>query len=120
MWIGKRTISGCLVVGLLLLAGCGDAGVAKKDDGHDHHGHDHGTKHTHDAWWCAEHGVPESVCGLCDTKLAVEFQKKGDWCNKHDRPDSQCFICHPEKEAEFAAQYEAKYGKKPPKPENLK
>lgn len=30
-------------------------------------------------------------------------------------PDSQCFICHPEKEAEFAADYEARYGKKPPK-----
>ena len=72
--------------------------------------------HTHDDWWCDEHGVPEEVCGLCNSKLAAEFQKKGDWCKEHDRPDSQCFLCHPELEAKFAAQYEAKYGKQPPKP----
>jgi cobalt-zinc-cadmium efflux system membrane fusion protein len=71
----------------------------------------------HSGWWCVEHGVPESVCGLCDSKLAAEMQKKGDWCREHDRPDSQCFACHPDLEAQFAAQYEAKYGTKPPKPE---
>lgn len=83
------------------------------------HEHQHATKsgHSHDGWWCDEHGVPEHVCGLCDSKLAAGFQKKGDWCKEHDRPDSQCFACHPEFEARFAAQYEAKYGKKPPKPE---
>ena len=72
--------------------------------------------HSEDGWWCDEHGVPEGICALCDTRLVASFKAKGDWCEKHDRPDSQCFICHPEKEAEFAAQYEAKYGKKPPKP----
>ena len=74
-------------------------------------------EHAHDGWWCDEHGVPEGVCGQCNAKLAAEFQKKGDWCREHDRPDSQCFVCHPEHEARFAAQYEAKLGKKPPKPE---
>lgn len=73
--------------------------------------------HSHAGWWCDEHGVPEEVCGQCNSKVAAEFQKKGDWCKEHDRPDSQCFVCHPELEARFAAQYEAKYGKKPPKPE---
>jgi cobalt-zinc-cadmium efflux system membrane fusion protein len=71
----------------------------------------------HSGWWCAEHGVPEEVCGLCDAKLAAQFQRDGDWCKEHDRPDSQCFICHPELEATFAARYEAKYGKAPPKPQ---
>jgi cobalt-zinc-cadmium efflux system membrane fusion protein len=71
--------------------------------------------HTHEGWWCDEHGVPEDVCAQCNLKLVAEFKAKGDWCKKHDRPDSQCFICHPEREAEFAAQYEAKFGKKPPK-----
>jgi hypothetical protein len=81
-------------------------------------GHEHAAAgHVHGAWWCDEHGVPEKVCALCDSDLAAEFQKKGDWCEKHDRPDSQCFVCHPELEARFAAQYEAKYGKKPPKPQ---
>ena len=73
--------------------------------------------HEHSGWWCPEHGVPEAICGQCNADGAAEFQKKGDWCKEHDRPDSQCFICHPELEAKFAAQYEAKYGKKPPKPE---
>lgn len=61
--------------------------------------------------------MPEGICAQCSPKLATEFKAKGDWCKKHNRPESQCFICYPEKEAEFAAQYEAKYGKKPPKPE---
>lgn len=72
--------------------------------------------HDHSGWWCDEHGVPEEECGQCNAKVAAAFQKKGDWCKEHDRPDSQCFICHPEKEALFAAKYEAKFGKKPPKP----
>jgi hypothetical protein len=72
--------------------------------------------HSHEGWWCDEHGVPEEVCALCDPGLVADFKAKGDWCEKHNRPDSQCFICHPEKEAEYAALYEAKYGKQPPKP----
>ena len=87
---------------------------------HDHD--DHATSKAeggeeHSGWWCNEHGVPEGVCARCDSKLAAEFQKKGDWCKEHDRPDSQCFICHPELMAKFAAQYEAKFGKQPPKSE---
>lgn len=73
--------------------------------------------HTHESWWCSEHGVPEELCAQCSVKIAKDFKAKGDWCAKHDRPESQCFICHPEYEAKFAALYEAKYGKQPPKPE---
>lgn len=71
----------------------------------------------HDGWWCVEHGIPEGICAQCSPKVAAEFKAKKDWCKEHDRPESQCFICHPDLEATFAAQYEAKYGKKPPKPE---
>jgi cobalt-zinc-cadmium efflux system membrane fusion protein len=71
----------------------------------------------HSGWWCNAHGVPEEECGQCDSALAADLQRKGDWCREHDRPDSQCFACHPEFEAQFAARYEAKYGKQPPKPE---
>jgi hypothetical protein len=70
--------------------------------------------HSHDGWWCDEHGMPEEVCAQCSTKLAAEFKGKGDWCKEHDRPDSQCFACHPELKASFTALYEAKYGKKLP------
>jgi hypothetical protein len=109
-----------------LLTGCGQPTApapavtnARNDDqqAHPKDGHSHGkSSHVHGEWWCAEHGVPESECAQCDSKVAANFQKKGDWCQKHQRPDSQCFICHPEKLDEFAARYEAKYGKKPPKP----
>lgn len=109
------------------LGGCGQAtapvdatATAEHKDGRDHHGHAHApggsTGHVHGAWWCDEHGVPEKVCALCNSKVAADFQRRGDWCTDHNRPDSQCFACHPELEAQFAAQYEAKYGKKPPKP----
>jgi hypothetical protein len=75
--------------------------------------------HSHEGWWCEEHGVPEEVCAQCNVKLVADFKAKGDWCEKHNRPESQCFICHPEKEAEFAALYEAKYGEQPPKPKAM-
>ena len=73
--------------------------------------------HSHESWWCDEHGVPESICALCDDKVAAKLKKEGDWCKEHDLPDSQCFACHPELKAKFAAQYEAKYGKMPPETE---
>ena len=131
----KNLLFTCLIAVSYGLVGCGQnptpPQVAKTDhadhsshkDGDEHHegdGHDHDKKkgsHSHDGWWCDEHGVPEEVCAQCNSKVAAEFQKKGDWCKEHDRPDSQCFKCHPELQAKFAAQYEAKFGKKPPTPE---
>lgn len=68
----------------------------------------------HSGWWCAEHGVPEEICAQCNARVAAEFQRKGDWCKEHNRPQSQCFVCDPNLEARFVAQYEARYGKKPP------
>jgi hypothetical protein len=67
------------------------------------------------AGWCTEHGVPEELCAQCNAKVAAEFQQRGDWCKTHNRPESQCFLCNPKLEATFAAEYEAKYGKKPPR-----
>lgn len=72
--------------------------------------------HNLDGWWCSEHGVPEEECSLCSTEAAEKLKAKNDWCEKHDRADSQCFVCHPELAEKFAARYEAKFGKKPPKP----
>jgi cobalt-zinc-cadmium efflux system membrane fusion protein len=94
------------VVAPLTFVGCGHSASEP-------HVHVTETGHHHDSWWCDEHGVPEEVCARCNLKLVADFKAKGDWCKEHDRPDSQCFICHPEKEAQFAAQYEAKYGKQP-------
>jgi hypothetical protein len=105
--LGLATIFGAALIGCTKPADNPPAATAAVDE---HAGHTHGE------WWCSEHGVPEEVCALCDTKLVADFKAKGDWCEKHNRPDSQCFACHPEKEAEFAALYEAKYGKKAPKP----
>ena len=100
----------CVTVALV---GCGGTKPAANTETNSDHA---ASGHTHDKWWCPDHGMPEEICVQCDAKLAAEYKQKGDWCAKHDRPDSQCFLCHPELEAKFAAQYEAKYGEKPPKP----
>lgn len=110
MFANKLPVIAALLTAGVLSAGCnkGEApsGTIKvATDGHSHGG-----------WWCDEHGVPEEICAQCNVKLVADFKAKGDWCEEHQRPDSQCFIHHPEKEAEFAAQYEAKTGKKAPKP----
>jgi cobalt-zinc-cadmium efflux system membrane fusion protein len=76
------------------------------------------TTHAHSSWWCAEHGVPEEVCGQCNAKVAADFKKKGDWCKEHDRPKSQCFKCDAKLKEKFAAAYQAKYGKEPPPTED--
>ena len=114
-------ISGLPLLALagLILSGCGQQGGPSTDAAAEPAkatqvaaaGHDHG------GWWCVEHGVPEGVCARCNAKVAADFQKKGDWCKEHNRPESQCFVCHPELEQKFAAQYEAKFGSKPPAPE---
>ena len=123
----------CAICTVIVFAGCGETSVPKPEAeaklNADHEGHKDGEQHEHQAaaktegghdhsgWWCNEHGVPEGICAQCSSKVAADFQKKGDWCKEHDRPDSQCFKCHPELQAKFAAQYEAKLGKKPPEPE---
>jgi hypothetical protein len=74
----------------------------------------------HSGWWCAEHGIPEEECSMCNAKVAKECKSKGDWCEKHDRAKSQCFICDPSLKEKFAAKYRAKYGKEPPPTEEEK
>ncbi len=107
-----------LMVGMVALvaSGCTEAGpkakpvVAKAQT--------KAAAHDHSGWWCDEHGIPESECSMCSSKVARQCKANGDWCDKHDRAKSQCFLCDPSLEAKFAAHYEAKYGKKPPVPED--
>src|SRR5205814_7253865 len=67
-------------------------------------------KHDHDAWWCAEHGVPEDECSQClpESKVKTMFKDKGDWCELHDRAKSQCFICDASKYKTFEDKYVAR------------
>ena len=109
----KNLLSACSLALLLLgLTACGkspapaEVAAATKTS----------TGHTHEGWWCEEHGVPEAECAQCNPKLVAKFKADGDWCTKHDCPDSQCFICHPEFQEKYALKYEAKYGKRPPHP----
>ena len=46
--------------------------------------------------WCAEHGVPESVCTRCNSALIARFKEANDWCAGHGLPESQCTICNPD------------------------
>ncbi len=117
--IGRNLAATLGLVLITLSIGCARP-ADSAPSAHDHDG-EHASAaspkvHTHDGWWCDEHGVPEEVCGQCNSKVAADFQKRGDWCAEHDRPDSQCFVCHPELEAKFAARYEAKLGTLPPEP----
>lgn len=112
----KHLVALCaILMGGAGLIGCGQS--ADKGASASAANHVTVTGHSHEGWWCAEHGVPEEVCAQCNKKVASEFKAKGDWCKEHDCPESQCFVCHPEKEADFVALYEAKYGSKPPKRE---
>ena len=70
-----------------------------------------------------QHGCP---CGCSASRLAARFaagartmveRLDGDQSKEHDRPESQCFLCNPKLADKLAAEYEVKYGKKPPKPE---
>lgn len=110
-----------IVLTVFAFSGCAQQGAdaepatASSEAVQEHGEHDHGEDgHNLHGYWCAEHGVPEEICAQCNTKLAADFQEKGDWCEEHNRPDSQCFIHHPELEEKFIAQYEAKFGEKPP------
>ncbi len=112
-WV--RTIALSMVaLGGLVVTGCGGASTKGPEAGKS-------ATPTVDAScsvaenWCCEHGVPEDICAQCNAKVAAEYQRKGDWCKEHNRPASQCFLCNPKLADKFAADYEAKYGKKPPK-----
>lgn len=110
----------CAAIGGLTLAGCGqqagDGSAAQVSDpspeGHDHEGEE---AHEHGDWWCAEHGVPEKDCSICNATAAAKFKEKGDWCDEHHRAKSQCFECDPARAEKFAKLYEAKFGHSPPK-----
>jgi len=43
--------------------------------------------------WCAEHGVPESACVVCNPGLMPKTKDHG-WCKTHGVSD--CPFCHPE------------------------
>ncbi len=113
-WVRAVSLAMVAVTGLAL-NGCGGAGAKGPE------GSKAAAAVSDDACavagWCTEHGVPEEICAQCNAKVAAEYQQKGDWCKKHNRPESQCFLCNPRLEARFIAEYEAKYGQKPPKPE---
>ena len=121
-WISGTPGAGLAVLALagLALGGCGQADTeTNKAENEPVKGSEVQTIAAvdHGGWWCTEHGIPEGICARCNAKVAAEYQQKGDWCKEHNRPESQCFLCHPELEGKFAAQYEAKFGQKPPKPE---
>jgi len=102
-----------------MIAGCGDSAAtdgAHGGAGENGHTEAASTAHDHSGWWCGEHGVPEGACARCDASLASGFKEKGDWCADHSRPKSQCFVCDPSLQDQFADRYEAKFGKRPPKP----
>ena len=115
-WLGCTVV--VVSVCALAFAGCG-----KQGDGSSSPPAEKKTSATADdakdpsaEWWCAEHGVPEAECSICNSKVAAKCKEKGDWCEEHQRAESQCFLCDPSRAEKFAKLYEAKFGKAPPKP----
>jgi hypothetical protein len=110
----RRKLLASAVFGLLLLAGCGQTEKPSVLGSKERAGQKADEKDKHDDWWCAEHGIPEDECSMCNAKVTKECKARGDWCEKHDRAKSQCFICDPKRKEFYAAKYRAKYGKEPP------
>jgi hypothetical protein len=108
-----------LTAGLTVLAGCGGepvaattaakpAEVAEADDDGGH------------GWWCAEHGVKEDECSICQKEVFKKL-KPDEICPNHpDRAKAQCFVCNPQLWEKSKATYVAKYGKEPPLPDDNK
>lgn len=46
---------------------------------------------------CAEHGVLDALCTICNPALVPVFRARGDYCEEHRLPESICPICHPER-----------------------
>ena len=46
-----------------------------------------------EADWCAEHGVPESICVECSPSLLPRGKEHG-WCKEHGV--AECPLCHPD------------------------
>ena len=112
--LGMLGMLGLLSLSVVALSGCGQGESASENTAETPAVTT--VDHSHDGWWCVEHGIPEEECALCDTSLVSAFKESGDWCDEHARPESQCFICSPSRFDKFAAQYEAKTGRQPPKP----
>ena len=47
----------------------------------------------HEEDWCAEHGVPESICVACNAELMPKGQLHG-WCKDHGV--AECVLQHPQ------------------------
>jgi hypothetical protein len=103
------------VVLVLVASGCGQASH-KAGQAEDRHAPATEANRDHSGWWCAEHGVPESECSMCNGQVAAECKRNGDWCDAHDRAKSQCYICNPSAKERYDALYRAKEGKEPPEP----
>ncbi|QOJ14961.1 MAG: efflux RND transporter periplasmic adaptor subunit [Planctomycetia bacterium] len=42
---------------------------------------------------CARHDVPAALCWRCDRGLIPAYRAAGDWCAEHGLPESHCGIC---------------------------
>jgi hypothetical protein len=110
-----RCALGSLVVGIALVVGCGPSDSGKTAKSTEKKADKEGAAHNFKGRdWCAEHGMPESICVQCDASLAKKYKEKGDWCDEHDVPKSQCFQCDPKLKDKFAQEYKDKYGEDPP------
>lgn len=75
----SQTLMTLLLAWLVALAGCGRKENHSEHEGHDHSGHGHGEGKAHTeakggVVMCAEHGVPEAQCAVCNPDLAARLK----------------------------------------------
>lgn len=119
-----KLMCAALLVGALVLAGCGPQTTATTGDGKVAKTPPKATEKTpptdpsdeDGGEWCNPHGIAEEECSMCSKAAAKKFKEAGDWCEMHKRAKSQCFICDPSLMEKAKVAYKAKYGKEMPTP----
>jgi hypothetical protein len=119
MQFWTRSFTALTVMSGLILVGCGKSSPDGNSAASSQTQQVAASSDDHSGWWCKEHGVPEGECAQCDPTLVAKFKEAGNWCEEHNRPESHCFLCSPARFDKFAARYEAKFGTKPPTPDDL-
>ena len=87
-----------LLAALVLFSGCSKQSEPATRDTHAGHKHGKAEASADDKALaagpkCAAHGVPKTLCFICDATL----RDKGRlWCNEHSRYEDRCWECHPD------------------------
>ena len=64
----RFVFSTVILLGISMLVGCGQEATSTKGKTAEAKGNANETAHS--GWWCDEHGIKESECSMCSSKVA--------------------------------------------------